>query len=255
MPTTVARASKATVEVLATAEQMVEKFPVGMGPGEVFRAQGAAGVLKGEVYVVVLSAEGCLASHRKYVGSAPGLRELGLRLAGAEAAVDSLVRAPARGRQQLASDEAAFLDAYGLPEPDLESPGALERTRIELDLLMRESLTLDEAAKALDVSPSRLRQRLAASARTLYGIKDGGAWRLPRFQFVSASKNKLKLVRGIEKVLPAIRPEVPPMVVAKWFSMPHQDLVVGEAEESVTPLEWLSAGQSPATVAELATEL
>lgn len=255
MTTPVARTSHATVDVLATAEQVVGKFPSGMRSGAVFRTQATPSVRKGEVYVIVLSAEGGLVSHRKLRGSTPVLRELSLRLAGAEAAVDALVRAPARVRQQLTNDEAALLDAYGLPEPDAQSPGALERTGIELELFMRESLSLDDAAKALEVSPSRLRQRLAPGDRTLYGIKDGRIWRLPMFQFVSASKNKLRLVRGIDDVLPAIRPEVPPLVVARWFSTPHQELVVGEAEESVTPLAWLSAGRSPAAVADLAAEL
>jgi hypothetical protein len=88
--------------------------------------------------------------------------------------------------------------------------------------------------------------------RTLFGIKDGRSWRLPRFQFDAKKK---KLVRGIDKVLPRIRLDAHPLEVVTWFSIPHQDLVVGENEEPVTPLDWLAGGRSPETVAQLADEI
>ena len=124
-------------------------------------------------------------------------------------------------------DEAGFADA----PRNADAGGALERSRIELELLLRESLTLEEAARALAVSSGRLRQRLGPTERTLYGIKEGRAWRIPKFQFAS----KGKLVRGIDRVLPRIRPDAHPLAVAAWFSTPHQDLVIGEREERVTP--------------------
>ena len=115
-------------------------------------------------------------------------------------------------------------------------------------------MTLNEAAKVLGVSTGRLRQRLLK--RTLYGMKERSAWRLPRFQFDPNKKGKL--VRGIEYVLPHIRPDAHPLAIEKWFSTPHPDLVVavmGDDEEHVTPLAWLSAGKAPEEVAELAKEI
>ena len=100
------------------------------------------------------------------------------------------------------------------------------------------------------MNPSRLRQRLGQ--RTLYGIKEGRSWRLPKFQFDAKHK---KVVRGIEKVFPRIRSDAHALEVATWFSVPHQDLVAGDDDERVTPLAWLSSGGSPETVAELAEEI
>jgi hypothetical protein len=118
-------------------------------------------------------------------------------------------------------------------------------------MLLGESLSLDAAARTLAVSTGRLRQRLAPGERTLYGIKEGRAWKIPRFQFAS----KGRLVRGIDQVLPRIRPDAHPLAVAAWFSTPHQDLVVGEDDERVTPRGWLLAGRDPGAVAELAEEI
>jgi len=76
-------------------------------------------------------------------------------------------------------------------------------------------------------------------------------WRIPRFQV----SRQGRLLRGIETVMPCIRPCAHPLAVARWFTSPHQDLVAGGEEMPVTPLAWLSAGRDPVTVAELAREI
>jgi hypothetical protein len=177
---------------------------------------------------------------------------LKLRLAGAEAAVTSLSAASvAEQAAQLTEAEASVLDRAGLLETKSTEPGALERSRIELELLLRDSLTLGQAAKLLQVGTSRLRQRLGSKPSTLYGFKEGRGWRIPRFQLAG----KGKLVRGIEKVFPHIRAEAHLLSVATWFSAQHPDLVVGDDEKPVSPLEWLSAGLSPELVAQLAEDI
>jgi hypothetical protein len=203
-----------------------------------------------DVLVLVLGARGGFVSRRTVQGRPLDLRELELRLAGAEAAVEGLANEPAMRCPPLAAGESALLDEAGLVEGERERPGAFEKSRIEFELLVNKSFTLEMAAKILGVNPSRLRQRLAQ--RTLYGIKEGRSWRIPTFQFDAKRK---KLVRGIEKVLPKIRADAHPLAVATWFTNPHQDLVVGDEEKSVTPLQWLSVGDSPETVASLATEI
>ena len=87
------------------------------------------------------------------------------------------------------------MDQAGLVEGLLDAPDALERSRMELEVLVRSSFTTEEAAKVLRMSTSRIRQSLSSRHRTLYGIKEGLEWRIPRFQFTS----KGKLVRGIER--------------------------------------------------------
>ena len=205
-----------------------------------------------EVLVLVVTRHGALVRSSKVHGRALDARELRLQLAGAEAAVDEVARMQPEPRgPQLSSAEAAILEEAGFVEGPMDVPNALERTRIELEVLVRNSLTIAEAAKALHVSTSRIRQRLSSKHPTLYGIKEGRGWRIPRFQFES----KGKLVRGIDAVMPHVRRDAHPVVVRDWFTTPHQDLVVGDDDERVTPRAWLSAGRSPDAVAALADEI
>ena len=139
-----------------------------------------------EVLVLVVTHQGALLRSSKIRGRALDARELRWQLAGVEAAIDEMARAlPAAAGPQLSSAEAAMLDEAGLAEGTMGVPNPLERSRIELDLLVRSSLTIEDAARALGVSTSRIRQRLSPKHPTLYGIKEGRGWRIPRFQFES----------------------------------------------------------------------
>jgi excisionase family DNA binding protein len=202
-----------------------------------------------EVLVLVVGPDAGVATRKSLRAKHLDTNTLELLLLGAEAAVDELARNPVAPSPPLTSAEAAVLDAAGLAE-EVAGPGEYERSTIAFALLLRQSLTIEKAAKALGVSTSRLRQRL--SEHTLYGIKEGRAWRIPRFQLDAKRKN---LVHGIEKVLPSVKTDAHPLAVVSWFTSPHQDLVVGDEEAPVTPLQWLSAGRSPSVVAELATEI
>jgi hypothetical protein len=202
-----------------------------------------------EVLVLVLGPNGGVATRKSLPTKNIDVNQLKLLLLGAEAAVDELAIEAATPSPPLTSAEAALLDEAGLVE-GAAGPGVFERSVIAFQLLVRQSLTLERAAKALGVSTSRLRQRLAD--HTLYGIKEGGSWRIPTFQLDAKRKN---LVRGIDKVLPCVKADAHPLAVVSWFTSPHQDLVVGDDETPVTPLQWLSAGRSPDTVAELAAEI
>ncbi len=244
--------SEATRRSLAALGRAVDTVPAHAEPIEVRLPEGAHPVDENEVLVVVLGRHEALVSRKKVRGRSVDFRELRLRLAGAEAAVESLAAArPSADAPQLTRGEAVLLDEAGLTEEKTDAPSALERSRIELEVLLSESLSLDDAAKFLGVSPARLRQRLSRKERTLYGIKDGRVWRLPRFQFERSGK----LVRGIATVLPHVRSDAHVLAVKTWFSSPHQDLVVGENEEPVTPLAWLSAGRPAKDVAMLAEEI
>jgi hypothetical protein len=203
-----------------------------------------------EVLVLVLGPQGGFVSRRTTGGRPVNLRELGLRLAGAEVAVEGLAQQPAPQSPALTAAEAAVLDEAGLVEGERDRPGVFDKSQIEFELLVSQSYTLQRAATILGVDPSRLRQRLGQ--RTLYGIKEGGSWRIPTFQFDARRK---KLVRGIEKVLPHIRADAHPLAVASWLSTPHPDLVLGEEETPVTPLRWLAGGRPTDRVADLAKEI
>ena len=125
----------------------------------------------------------------------------------------------------------------------------LLKTAADYAVLVASGYTVGQAAEHLGVDPSRIRQRLAA--RTLYGIKSRGVWRLPRFQF---SENGL--VSHADLVLPRLRDGVHPVGVWRWFVTPNSELTLDDEDETaVSPRDWLLQGLNPRPVAELAAEL
>lgn len=149
------------------------------------------------------------------------------------------------------AEEESLLDEAGLPNEPLPPRVAhpVDVGIVEFAALLSNALSVEEAATLLGVNTSRIRQRLSRE-RSLFGIKSGSAWRIPTFQF-----DGRRAVAGIEKVLPNIRPDVDPTGVSRWLSLPHPDLVIGEEERSVSPLQWLRSGRDPIVVSELAREL
>ena len=146
-----------------------------------------------------------------------------------------------------AADAAALArGGFDLEASDHGRDDPLARTAAAYTALLATALTVAGAAALLGVDASRVRQRLAA--RTLYGIKTRGGWRLPRFQFQAGRQ-----LPGIETVLPYLDPGLHPVAVAGWFERPNVDLLVDD--EPVSPRDWLRSGGAPAVVAELAAAL
>lgn len=112
--------------------------------------------------------------------------------------------------------------------------------------LVATSVSVIEAAHSLGLNPSRIRQRLAA--RTLYGLKTIGGWRLPAFQF-----DQGRPLPGIERILPYLDRSLHPVAVYSWFTAPDPDLEVSDVP--VSPRDWLRLGNDPDAVARLATAL
>jgi len=207
------------------------------------------GAEQSDVVVLVIGQGQTLVDRASAHGRATSVREVRRWV---EAAVDGLAAEGSRPRVEgFSTVEASLLDEAGFDEGKPDEPGALERSRIEYELLLRDSLTLQEAAKDLGVSTSRLRQRLATQVRSIYGIKEGRGWRVPKFQF----QRRGQLVRNIEKVLPHIRPDAHPLAVKTWFVTPHLDLTVGQDDKQASPRAWLAAGRPPEAVATLAEEI
>ena len=204
-----------------------------------------------EVLVFVMSAAGALVGRIEVRGGTPDLRTLPTLLMGAEIAAERLSKKTAAPPPPLSAVEAELLDNTGFVAGP-KGAEALERACIELEILLRDSLSLEEAARELGVTTGRLRQRLSPNVRTLYGVKvDSRIWHIPRFQF---SQNG-GLVRNLDKVLPSISQEAHPLSVFMWFTSPHQDLTIPEHEGLATPIAWLDAGYDPAMIAKLAVEV
>lgn len=141
--------------------------------------------------------------------------------------------------------EAAVLarGSAGLDVSPATTARALGRTAARWADLLTDSANAAEAARLLGVQESRVRQRLAA--RTLYGFKHEGAWRVPRFQFYHD-----RPVPGVATVFPRLPDTVTPIAVETWFTTPTMELV--SEDQALSPREWLIAGGDPTTVATLA---
>lgn len=126
-----------------------------------------------------------------------------------------------------------------------ETDMAAESARAYLRLLA-DSLSTAEAARRLGISDSRVRQR--AAARQIYGVRAGGAWRFPAWQFTDRG-----MVPGLDRVLPRLSPALHPLSVTGFLSTPQPELVI--RARTVSPLRWLATGGDPQPVAELAADL
>ena len=171
-----------------------------------------------------------------------------------EAVQRALPRRPlVDARADLTADEAAFLSDAGVPledfaPPELGSRSPLVQTAADYAALLATSLTVPKLARRLGVDQSRVRQRIAR--HTLIAVKDGSAWRLPLFQLDDLGQ---QLVPGLAAVAPRLA-GVHPVAVARWFTLPHPDLVDDDGNP-VSPRAWLLGGGDPAEVAALADEL
>lgn len=177
-----------------------------------------------------------------------GIRDLQLSVKSAALAVELLgPRQVADEPVDLSSHEQQLLREGGFEEPRPESELPSDQGQLEYLALLQDSLSPEQAAKLLRVNSSRVRQRLGE--RQLFGVKDGRAWRLPRFQFA-----KHRLIPGIHQVLPALPPTLHPVAVQRWFRIPHPDLELADGT-ALTPLEWLAKGYEASRVVELAALL
>lgn len=180
---------------------------------------------------------------------------IGLHVGGAELealvadALEQVVpaRVVADPTAELTPEETAALRRGGLDPAwqarEMDDPTL--RTAAEYAALLASSLSVEQAAALLGIDGSRVRHRLAD--RTLYGVKDRHAWRLPAFQFAGRGP-----VPGLECVLPHLPCGLHPLAVLGWLTRPNPDLWLDAEETPVPPLDWLRAGHDPERVARLA---
>ncbi len=153
-----------------------------------------------------------------------------------------------RQAEELTESESEKLTEGGFPTKAKPNFKPIEERAAEYITLVNSSLSTREAGSRLGVNASRVRQRLISSPRTLYGIRKGGEWRLPVFQFEKAG-----LVPNIDGVIARLDPELDPVAVHRWLREPNSELIQGE--EKISPLDWLRQGLSWEAVAGLAEDL
>lgn len=160
------------------------------------------------------------------------------------------------GATALTAPEAALLDQYGFTEePESHAHNAADVT-ITMGLLYNTAFTASEAAQALGVSDSRLRQRRLA--HTIWGIDDDGKYVYPAIQFEQildphrsdttnykfVRTTNYKFVRGLDRVLPHILTRnLHPLAIATFLgATPQAELLIDGQPNNV--IEWLRHGES-----------
>jgi len=155
---------------------------------------------------------------------------------------------------ELAAEEKRLLREGGLlasraatAGPDPVTAGAAEYAA-----LLQSSLTAAQAAKVLGVEVSRVRQRLLSRPPTLYGIKDGRTWRLPRFQF-----DGRRVIPGVDRIWARLDPALHPLTVHRWFHEPDVDLSEprGGGGRPLSPRDWLRLGHPSERLERIAENL
>ena len=111
--------------------------------------------------------------------------------------------------------------------------------------LLRDSMAGDEAvAQHLGVGRSRVSQRVSAGELYWLTGPDGVRY-FPSWQFRKGS-----VLPGLQAVLRTLDPGLHPLSVSRWFTTPHDHLLVDDVP--VSPSEWLATGGDPRTLAALA---
>jgi len=228
----------------------------GAGEGVVFRLGGRPEQLgDDEVVILLLRGDEAMAL-RRHTGEPSGRRgwmqELRLRLGQVEDIVEEVSRRFSH-LERSADRDLTEAERRVLAKSGVRARGYDRRNPVQLAAeayakLLRQGLDVTGAARHLGIDPSRVRQRLTESPPTLYGIKLGFEWRLPKFQFT-----RMGLVPGIDAVIARLPRDVHPVAVERWFGAIHTDL---ETERgSLSPLDWLKTGRAPSVVGDLASTL
>lgn len=159
---------------------------------------------------------------------------------------------PAKIHTDLPPSQLKALEAIGadFTPRDLGENDPVVRHAKLYDQIVDESLTTQQAAELLEVNESRIRQRLTLHPPTLFGIKIGHEWRIPLFQF----DERKRLIPGIDRVVAAITPALPPVAFFLWFTTPSVDLEI-EDDTPVSPKDWLRTGNSIDIIVDTASEL
>jgi hypothetical protein len=91
--------------------------------------------------------------------------------------------------------------------------------REEIAHALQERCWWRRVAEILGKTEGRVRQRL--TDHTLLGVRTGGAWRIPGFQFDDDTE-----LSGWDRVMSALPHDVHPLTVARFHDTPHVDLDV-----------------------------
>lgn len=155
-----------------------------------------------------------------------------------------------RASAELTAAEIEVLRAGGVDFEREVTRDPFESTAVLFAALVESSLSTAEAAARLGVPANQVRQLIAR--RALYSIKLDDRRYIPQFQFRQGGA----LVPNVTRVNAALPPDLHPVEVYEWYTLPEPDLAIGgEGGRAVSPLEWLDTGGDPARAIMLARRL
>ena len=158
-------------------------------------------------------------------------------------------RFPLEDRQRfgkaLTIDESKVLQNSGVnlgheTEPDYDP---VQQAQREVARLLIESLTTDQAADRLGVSPATI--VTMARKRQLYWLNEEfGLERFPAFQFSDHG-----LLQGFAIVGPAIPTTISVLELSCWFCIENLELCIDDdMDQTLSPRNWLASGRDPKAV-------
>ena len=148
---------------------------------------------------------------------------------------------------ELSAEEIAVLKEGGIDLSTVVDRDPIAETAIKYAAIVESSLTFKEATARLDSSESQVRMMIAR--RTLYSFTLEGRRYIPVFQF----DKKGKLLPNFTKVNPVLSPDLHPVEVFEWYTLPKPDLYVNDdIDQTISPIAWLANGRDLGTLTTLA---
>lgn len=148
----------------------------------------------------------------------------------------------------LSEHDLGVLAEVGMSAADLDrraEPGLVEHAA---RLLSDTSSALPAAAAAERLGRSATRVRGAIADGSLYGVKVGRSWLLPRWQLDDATP-----LPHLRKVIAAIPEGASAITLERVMTAPSDELYVDAAP--VSPRDWLLTGNDPAVVVDMVRQL
>lgn len=147
-------------------------------------------------------------------------------------------------KKELEALKAVGVDVFSDPDLTPLLNGEFER----LTLLETAFSTL-EAAQCLNVSTSRLRQRVMEGTISAMKARDGKSWAFPSWQFHDEGE-----IPGLSAVMKAIPNGLNAVDAYRFFTTPQAELEDEDGKE-MRPIDFLIKGGDPSIVADLGSYL
>lgn len=156
---------------------------------------------------------------------------------------------PADAASEFSAVERQALEQMGANFAPLaeDVPDPVEQTRVAYAALLLDTIPANDVAIQLDRDVSRVRQR--TRERSLWSITTDAGTRYPRVQFADDGTE----IPGMGAVLKALPPDLHPVAILRWLTLPKPELRV--EGEKVSPRDWLRAGGQADEAVALAQDL